>query len=203
MKIKKINPEKLNYKIIDSKKNNTDEHTPIVYLNNYNEDFSSFNLAADHLSKEFQVILYNPFITNTSAQELIDIDFLSDSLYQFIEKNNLNNIHLISNGFSSIIAKNLLNKYPGYVKSMILEDFSLNFAINDHEYDLDYSTINIPTLLLRGSKSKNILPQQNQDIVMSNDLLRSTSVENVENNSHFNNVEGFVSQVSKFISIFS
>ena len=194
---------KLNYEIIevDDKELNISS-APILYINNFNTDFSSFVSAANSLQSDFKVILYNPYkyIDNV---KVFDFDSIVISLHEFIISLNLDSMHIISNGISSLIANKFAHKYPDYVKSMIFEDFSIDFEIENESFVLDYSKINKPTLLMRGSKSKNIPPQQNQDIVMSNDLLRSTSVENVENNSHFNNVESFVSQASKFISIFS
>jgi len=86
---------------------------------------------------------------------------------------------------------------------MIFEDYSIDFNIYNISLKLDIKKIVHPTLLLRGSKSKIISSQLNQATVMSNQFLRSSSVENVEINGHSNNVDVFVSQVSKFISIYS
>ena len=195
--------KQLNYKIFeaDDKELNISS-TPILFINNFNTDFSSFTCVANSLRSEFKVILYNPYVDIDNIK-FVDIDSIVISLHEFIISLNLDSIHIITNGISSLIADKLAHKYPDYVKSMIFEDFSINFKMENELLDIDYSKINKPTLLMRGSKSQNMLPDQNQKIVMSNDILRSTSVENVENNGHFNNVDGFVSQVSKFISIFS
>ena len=86
---------------------------------------------------------------------------------------------------------------------MIFEDYTIEFNIHNISLKLDINKIVHPTLLLRGSKSKIVSSQQNQTAVMSNQFLRSSSVENVVMNGHSNNVDVFVSQVSKFISIYS
>ena len=121
----------------------------------------------------------------------------------YISKHDLKAIHIISNGVSAYFASIFSLNYHNYVKSMIFEDYSIDFNIHNISLKLDIKKIVHPTLLLRGSKSKIISSQQNQTIVMSNQFLRSSSVENVEINGHLNNVDVFVSQVSKFISIYS
>ena len=86
---------------------------------------------------------------------------------------------------------------------MVFEDFNPHITINNATIKTDLTDVAHPTLLLRGSQSKELSVESNQNIVMSNEYLRSSSIEKVNNNGHFHNSEAFVSQVSKFISIYS
>jgi len=200
------NSESINNNDIEILKSTNDNPSPfpILYLNDIDLDYSSFKTASSLLASEYMVLLHNPYKDlSINTNESIDFNVISRRIVDILDEHNISSIHIIAHGFSSILANNFSINYPDYVKSMIYEDFSTEFNVNNRIYNIDYSKIACPTLLLRGSKSDMMLPQQNQDIVMSNDLLRSSSIENVEKDGHFHNVESYISQVTKFISFYS
>ena len=180
------------------------DNPPILYICNIGSNAKSFDNASNALANEYSVIHFDPnddvYINKDKS---INTDNCIASILNLLDMHDLNAIHIISNGVSAYFASIFALNYPDYVKSMIFEDYFIDFNIYNVTLNLDIKKIAHPTLLLRGSKSKIISSQQNQTTVMSNQFLRSSSVENVEINGHFNNVDSFVSQVSKFISIYS
>ena len=192
------------FKVTFKNKNINFDNTPILYICNIGTNTKSFKDASNALSSEYSVIQFDPnddiYINEDKS---INTDNCIANILKILDINNLNAIHIISNGVSAYLACIFALKYPDYVKSMIFEDYTIEFNIHNISLKLDINKIVHPTLLLRGSKSKIVSSQQNQTVVMSNQFLRSSSVENVEMNGHSNNVDVFVSQVSKFISIYS
>ncbi len=192
------------FKVTAKNKNIDLDNPPILYISNIGSNTKSFKDASNALSSEYSVIQFDPnddiYINEDKS---INTDNCIANILKILDINNLNAIHIISNGVSAYLACIFALKYPDYVKSMIFEDYTIEFNIHNISLKLDINKIVHPTLLLRGSKSKIVSSQQNQTVVMSNQFLRSSSVENVEMNGHSNNVDVFVSQVSKFISIYS
>ena len=192
------------FKVTAKNKNIDLDNPPILYICNIGSNTKSFEVASNALSSEYSVIQFDPnddiYINEDKS---INTDNCIANILKILDINNLNAIHIISNGVSAYLACIFALKYPDYVKSMIFEDYTIEFNIHNISLKLDINKIVHPTLLLRGSKSKIVSSQQNQTVVMSNQFLRSSSVENVEMNGHSNNVDVFVSQVSKFISIYS
>jgi len=195
---------KKNFKVTAKNKNIDLDNPPILYISNIGSNTKSFEDASNALSSEYSVILFDPnddiYINEDKS---INTDNCIANILKILDINNLNAIHIISNGVSAYLGCIFALKYPDYVKSMIFEDYTIEFNIHNISLKLDINKIVHPTLLLRGSKSKIVSSQQNQTAVMSNQFLRSSSVENVVMNGHSNNVDVFVSQVSKFISIYS
>lgn len=192
------------FKVTFKNKNINFDNTPILYICNIGTNTKSFKDASNALSSQYSVIQFDPnddiYINKDKS---INTDKCIANILKILDKHDLKAIHIISNGVSAYFASIFALNYHNYVKSMIFEDYSIDFNIHNISLKLDIKKIVHPTLLLRGSKSKIISSQQNQTIVMSNQFLRSSSVENVEINGHLNNVDVFVSQVSKFISIYS
>ncbi len=192
------------FKVTFKNKNIDLDNPPILYICNIGSNTKSFTDASNALSSEYSVIHFDPnddiYINKDKS---INTDKCIANILKILDKHDLKAIHIICNGVSAYFASNFALHYPNYVKSMIFEDYSIDFNIYNISLKLDIKKIVHPTLLLRGSKSKIISSQLNQATVMSNQFLRSSSVENVEINGHSNNVDVFVSQVSKFISIYS
>ena len=89
------------------------------------------------------------------------------------------------------------NKYFPLVNNNLLKFF------NESNQELqDVSNINHPTIILRGSRSSNIDSEITQKTVMKNDLLRSSSIEMTNSMSHLVNSDIFLSQVTKFLSLY-
>ena len=156
------------------------------------------------LNNDFPIIYYDFRGQGDSKLTLsIDIDLLLVDLFQIIKDAQVDSVNIVANGFGAHVAANFAKIYPRYVKSMVFEDFNPHITINNATIKTDLTDVAHPTLLLRGSQSKELSVESNQNIVMSNEYLRSSSIEKVNNNGHFHNSEAFVSQVSKFISIYS
>ena len=193
---------KLTYNYI-YKNNIKNNSIPIILLHDIFDTQESFSSIHKELVNHHNIIFSD--YRNLDSPDLVtdsSINIYVKDIITILDNFGVSNINVIAHGSATQIACGLSLNYPDYVNAMILEDFITEKTDNKDRILKTISKIKHPTLLLKGSKSKSISADENQITVMSNDFLRSASIELVESGGHINNPVVFLSQVNKFLSIF-
>jgi hypothetical protein len=193
---------KLTYHCI-YKNNIKNSSIPLLLLHDINDSYDSFNSIHEELISDYNIIYFDYRILDT--HELVSkslINIYAQDIITILDNLGISNTNLISHGSAAQIACELSINHSAYVNAIILEDFITVKTTNRHSLLKRISNIKHPTLLLKASKSKLISADENQETVMSNDFLKSASVELVESHGHIHNPKVYLSQVNKFLSIF-
>jgi pimeloyl-ACP methyl ester carboxylesterase len=145
----------------------------------------------------------NSYLNDNFLTSIFQLDKLQSYVSKIDYINHFNSIDSYMNEINlNSLAKKLLVCTEGKYFPLINHNLLKFFNENNQELQ-DVSSINHPTIILRGSRSSSIDSEAIQKIVMKNDLLRSSSIEMSNSMPHLVNSDIFLSQVTKFLSLYS
>ncbi|MFB0901083.1 MAG: alpha/beta hydrolase [Dehalococcoidia bacterium] len=145
----------------------------------------------------------NSYLNDNFLTSIFQLDKLQSYVSKIDYINHFNSIDSYMNeiNLNSLVKKLLVCTESKYFP---LTNHNLLKFFNENNQELqDVSSINHPTIILRGSRSSSIDSEAIQKIVMKNDLLRSSSIEMSNSMPHLVNSDIFLSQVTKFLSLYS